>query len=113
MSNMRLNERLITQRRAVVAAAGTVSGAIDKSNGSVCGLIVIPTVTANLTFSVSVDGTNYYAITPPSGDFTGVTSAGKAFPADYLAFLAPYPYFKVTFSASQTTGATVLVPVMA
>jgi len=113
MGNIRLNERGVE----VIAPAntvGTVSAAIDKRNGAVIGLIVIPTVTANLTFTASADGTNFYPITPPTGDFTGVTSAGKCFPADYMAFLAPYPYFKITFSATQTGGGAVIkVPLMA
>lgn len=113
MPNMQLNERVIVPKQAVVANGGTVSSAIDKSKGAIIGLIVIPTVQATITFTVSMDNSNFYAITPPSGDFTAVPTAGKAFPADHLAFLAPYPYFKVTFGSAQTTGATILVPVMA
>lgn len=113
MSNQRLNERGVN---VIIPAntVGTVSAAIDKSSGAVLGLIVIPTVTATLTFTASADGINFYPITPPTGDFTGVTSAGKCFPAEHLSFLAPYPYFKITFGASQTgDGAVIQVPLMA
>lgn len=115
-NNIQLNERGVS----VIQPDNTVgqtSNAIDKSTGAVLGLIVIPTVTANLTFEVSVDSVTYSPITPPTGDFTGVTNnsgKGKAFAAEHLAFLAPYPYFKITFSASQTgDGAIIFVPLMA
>lgn len=115
--NIRLNERGVTILQPA-NTVGTTSDAIDKRRGAVIGLIVIPTVTANLTFTVSdeEDGT-YSPITPPTGDFTGVANnggLGKAFPCEILAFLSAYPYFKITFSASQTGGGAVIkVPMMA
>jgi hypothetical protein len=109
---MELNERSI-QVTSKTGITGTDSGALVK-NGAIAGLIVVTQTTSTITFSVSVDGTNFYAITPPSGDFTGITSSGKAFPADVLAFLAPYPYVKITFGSSQSSGgASIYMPVMA
>jgi hypothetical protein len=113
--NIRLNERGVTVLQPANTVDATVSPAIDKSKGAVIGLIVIPTVTANLTFTVSADGVTYTAITPPTGDFTAVSSSGgRAFACEHMAFLSAYPYFKITFSASQTGGGAVIqVPMMA
>lgn len=113
MSNVSLSKRENFRQFEGQTFAGTTK-VIQKKAGSIMGLYLNLDAAGAITWHVSPDNTNWYAITPPLGTTFWSTPGTDpvAVPAEWLAFLAPYSYARMTFAGTQT-AAVCIVELMA
>lgn len=92
---------------AVVAPAGTVSGAVDFRDYSQ-GTLIVPAglSSTSLNFQVSADGTNYVTLCSSGSTPVAltVTSSSEAYPLP--SQLAGAAYFKIVCGTAESGGAT-------
>lgn len=106
------------QLSGTIPAAGSLSTTVDLEGWSIAGLIVAGAGTAALVagsvqFRVSVDGTTFYPLMDSTNTRVAYphSTTGLAYSAVALQVINPYRYVRVEFSAAQTNGARVTLPV--
>ena len=93
---------------ATIAVNDTVSDAVDFRAYSMCGFSLPSTFDGTeLSFQVSYDGATYQALYDTAGALVTVTCAASQC-ADAPTQLAPWNYFKVVSTTTQTTTSTAI-----
>lgn len=112
-----MSTALFNNFTATIAAAGTLSAAIDTEGWNVAGLIAKATtstlIPGTLTAEVSNDGVTFVTVqAPTSGVLANVTLGhGTGNFGAVLDMIAPFRYVRFSNSVAQPNGMTLLLSV--